>query len=66
MRIDIDRDRCMGAGQCVRAAREIFGQSEEDGLVVLLNADPPSSLRDEVSLAVSMCPTGTITVRMDE
>jgi ferredoxin len=66
MQIDIDRDRCMGAGQCVRAARAVFGQSEEDGLVVLLDANPPGALRDEVTLAVSMCPTGTIAVRADD
>jgi ferredoxin len=63
MHIDIDLDRCMGAGECVRAASEVFGQSEAKGLVEILDPDPPERLQKAVLLAEVMCPTRTISVR---
>ncbi|MFF0087030.1 ferredoxin [Streptomyces canus] len=32
MRIDVDADRCVGAGQCVMAAPKVFDQND-DGTV---------------------------------
>jgi ferredoxin len=66
MQIDVDLDRCIGAGQCVRAASEVFGQSEAEGLVEILDPDPPERLQKAVLLATTMCPTGTISVRATE
>ncbi|MFF5211465.1 ferredoxin [Streptosporangium sp. NPDC000396] len=62
-RVTVDRARCCGAGQCVLAAPEVFDQSEEDGLVVLLDPNPPEELREAVLKAQAHCPTRTITVR---
>ncbi|GAA1305767.1 hypothetical protein GCM10009647_024660 [Streptomyces sanglieri] len=42
MKIDIDQDKCVGAGQCVLVAPEVFGQRDEDGVAVLLTEDPPA------------------------
>jgi ferredoxin len=66
MRVTVDQDLCVGAGQCVRAAERAFSQSEDDGLVVLLDANPSASAFREVALAASWCPTGAITVADDE
>ncbi|MGV9914691.1 ferredoxin [Streptomyces tendae] len=62
MRIDIDLDKCCGAGQCVLAAPETFDQREEDGLVVLLDADPPAARAAGVREAAALCPALAIEV----
>lgn len=41
MRITVDQDKRVGAGQCVFAAPEDFDQRDWDGVVVLLDASPP-------------------------
>ncbi|GHE68799.1 ferredoxin [Streptomyces capitiformicae] len=63
MRINVDRERCVGAGQCVLAAADIFDQSHEDGLVELLLAEPPESLRSEAKEAELICPARAIELR---
>jgi ferredoxin len=66
MRILIDRDKCVGAGQCVFAAPEVFDQSEDDGIVILLNESPPETLREGVLNAARLCPALAIEVVDDE
>ncbi|WP_055526222.1 ferredoxin [Streptomyces graminilatus] len=60
MKINVDRDRCVGAGQCVLAAGAVFDQNVDDGLVELLQAEPSEELRDAVSEAQLICPSGAI------
>ncbi|MFI5522274.1 ferredoxin [Streptomyces platensis] len=62
MKIVIDEDRCVGAGQCVLAAEAVFDQRDEDGMVVLLDAAPPRELLDRVEDAAARCPTLAIEV----
>ena len=62
MRITIDRDKCVGAGQCVLAAEEVFEQDESDGCVVLLMSEPPQQLSTAVSEAEQLCPSRAISV----
>ncbi|MCZ9347247.1 ferredoxin, partial [Streptomyces sp. TRM76130] len=38
MKINVDRSRCVGAGQCVLTAPALFDQGEEDGLVEVVEA----------------------------
>ena len=61
MKINVDRDACCGAGQCVLLAPDVFDQDEE-GIVVLLDERPAPELDFAVQEAVSMCPTGVIWV----
>jgi ferredoxin len=56
MKVVIDQDRCVGAGQCVLAAPEVFDQREEDGIVVLLQESPPEELHAQVREAAQICP----------
>ncbi|MEV7777435.1 ferredoxin [Kitasatospora sp. NPDC088351] len=65
MRIDIDHDRCRGAGQCVLTAPELFDQSEDDGTVVLLEKHPPPELHRAARLAAALCPNAVIRVVED-
>jgi len=60
MKINVDRDRCVGAGQCVLAAADVFDQSIDDGLVELLQAEPSEELREAVNEAELICPSGAI------
>jgi ferredoxin len=56
MKVIIDQDRCVGAGQCVLNASEVFDQRDEDGVVVLLQENPPAELHDAVRTAAQVCP----------
>jgi ferredoxin len=62
MHISIDFDKCCGAGQCVLAAPDVFDQRDEDGIVVLLDADPPEDQDDNVRQAAAVCPAAAIQV----
>ncbi|MES2977725.1 MAG: ferredoxin [Pseudomonadota bacterium] len=62
MRIHIDEHKCVGAGQCVTASPEVFDQREEDGIAVLLQANPPASLLTSVKKAAKLCPAMAIKV----
>ena len=62
MKVTVDQDRCCSAGQCVMTAPDVFDQRDEDGLVSLLDSQPPQSLHGVVRDAADMCPTGAITV----
>lgn len=60
LRIEVDRDRCCGSGNCVLAAPEVFDQDEADGLVLLLRPAPPPEAADQVRRAADLCPAGAI------
>ncbi|MEV4434420.1 ferredoxin [Streptomyces sp. NPDC049555] len=64
MRITVDSDRCVGAGQCVLSAPDVFDQ-DEDGLVTLLTPAPGAAVRDAVRLAGGLCPSRAITLAED-
>lgn len=61
VRVSVDQDRCCGSGQCVLLAPDVFGQREEDGIVMLLDPEPPESLHGIVREAEAVCPTAAIT-----
>lgn len=64
MRIDVDRDACISAGNCVMSAPEVFDQ-DDDGIVVLL-ADPvPDDEQDHAREAVKLCPAQALKVAQD-
>jgi ferredoxin len=64
MRINVDMRRCIGAGQCVLAAPDIFDQ-DDHGLVRLLVARPGDEHEQSVRQADRHCPSGTITLHQD-
>ncbi|MFJ4650831.1 ferredoxin [Nocardia sp. NPDC088792] len=63
MHISIDEGKCCGGGQCVVAAPEVFDQRDTDGVVVLLDADPPETLLPQVTDAAARCPA--LAIRVD-
>ncbi|MBY8875061.1 ferredoxin [Micromonospora sp. PLK6-60] len=62
MKIDLDPTRCVGAGQCVLTAPEVFDQGDPDGVVVLRDPDPADELTEDVLAAADLCPVGAILV----
>jgi ferredoxin len=65
MRILLDEEKCVGAGQCVLTLGEVFDQRDEDGIAVLLDERPDETKRGEVETAVQLCPGQAIEVRTD-
>jgi ferredoxin len=58
-RIQVDRDRCVGAGMCTLNAPEVFDQDRVDGLVLLLRTRVPHPA-EAVHDAADLCPSGAI------
>lgn len=65
MRIVLDRDRCVGSGQCVLTAPDVFDQDDDVGLVVLRVNRPPVDREADVVEAARACPARVITVLDD-
>jgi ferredoxin len=63
MHIVIDEEKCCGAGQCVLAAPDVFDQRDEDGVVILLDADPGAEQHAAVREAAALCPAAVIAVQ---
>ncbi|MGH8920257.1 MAG: ferredoxin [Actinomycetes bacterium] len=59
-RVVVDRDRCIGAGMCALTDPAVFDQSDDDGRVVLLDAEPSAEHDSTVRDAVHVCPSGAI------
>jgi ferredoxin len=60
MNVHADTMVCVGAGQCVWRAPAVFDQSEDDGTVVVLDAQPGTEHEEDVRAAVGLCPSGAI------
>jgi ferredoxin len=62
VKVIIDQDKCVASGQCVLAADDVFDQRDEDGIVVLLDTNPPNERLADVKQAAAICPALAITV----
>ncbi len=62
LRIEIDREACMGSGNCVFWAPGVF-ELDDDGIAVV--ADPDAAGEDRVQLAADGCPTKAISLHRD-
>jgi ferredoxin len=60
--IRIDREACMGSGNCSFWAPEVFDLGD-DGIAVVL--DPAAQPEDKIVLAAQGCPTQAISVLRD-
>jgi ferredoxin len=65
MRIEADRELCIGAGMCALTAPELFGQDDEDGRVLLLRTAPWREDLEAAQQAVELCPSGALSIRDD-
>ncbi|MBW8090705.1 ferredoxin [Streptomyces hygroscopicus] len=63
MKVTVGQDKCVASGQCVVAAPEVFDQRDEDGIAVLLDAEPPAERADGVRHAAAVCPALAIGIQ---
>jgi ferredoxin len=64
IKIHVDEHKCVGAGQCVMTAPEVFDQREEDGVVILLQDHAENALEPAVRKAAKLCPA--LAIRVEE
>jgi ferredoxin len=62
MKVVVDQDKCVAAGQCAALAPDVFDQRDEDGIVVLLKPYPPAEHHDDAREAAAACPALAITI----
>ncbi len=60
LRVQIDRDLCVGFGDCVSEASEAFDLDEEN--VVIFGSAPDSVEREKLLRACEVCPVDALTV----
>lgn len=65
MKVELDQNRCVGAGQCALFAPDVFEQRLEDGISEVLLDAPSPELYDEVETAAERCPSQAITLVRD-
>jgi ferredoxin len=62
MKVQVDFGLCEGQAVCTGIAPSVF-ELREDGLLTVLQAQPPEELRDAVEDAAAACPLSAILVR---
>ncbi|MCU1480659.1 MAG: ferredoxin [Subtercola sp.] len=63
VKIEVMRERCMGAGNCAEVSPDYFDQDSIDGTVVLLRSDVEPGDEHEVETAADVCPVAAILVK---
>lgn len=58
--IEVNQETCVGGGQCVFVAPDIFTQRDEDGVVELLVEHPDEDRVEDVEEAIEVCPARAI------
>jgi ferredoxin len=58
--IHVDETRCVGNGECVVLAGELFDQRADDGVVVAIGQPVTAQLRARLKEAIAACPSGAI------
>jgi ferredoxin len=62
MKVIVDQDKCASSGNCVMHAPGIFDQRDDDGVVVLLNENPPAEQTENARKAAANCPALAISI----
>jgi ferredoxin len=60
LEVEVDRDVCIGSGNCVHHAPGAF-ELDDDGIAYVV--DPDGAPEDAVMRAAQQCPSRAITVR---
>ena len=61
--VEVDRNLCIGSGDCVDTAPDVFQLDDEDKAVVV---DPDGAPLDDVLAAAANCPVTAILVAGEE
>ncbi|SMX93714.1 MULTISPECIES: ferredoxin [unclassified Brevibacterium] len=62
MRIELDQDACIGAGNCVITAPDLFDQRDDDGVAFLLEENPSPEQESSAKEAEALCPAAAIRI----
>jgi len=62
LEIEVDRELCMGSGNCGFWAPGVF-DLDDDGIAIVVDAD--AAPEDKIILAAQGCPTQAITITRD-
>jgi ferredoxin len=62
LEVEVDRDVCMGSGNCVYEAPGVFNLDEDSISFVV---EPTAAPEDQVLAAAKKCPTHAITISKD-
>jgi ferredoxin len=62
VKVGVDLGLCQGHGVCAGEAPEVFAVDPAESRVVLLEANPPETLRAKVEAAVKYCPTRALRI----
>ncbi|MCW2590599.1 MAG: ferredoxin [Mycobacterium sp.] len=60
MKVTVNQDKCVSSGMCVLNVAEVFDQSDDDGVVVLLLDEPGPELAEDTRKAAAACPAMAI------
>jgi ferredoxin len=63
VKITVDKGLCIGAGNCVEVAPDLFGQDPVSGVAEALVDDIDGSSQDDAELAADVCPVAAIMLR---
>ncbi len=59
MKVEVDLNKCTGHGICESIAEDVF-EVQDDGIVVIHDAERPESDRDRMTRAVTQCPAAAL------
>lgn len=59
MKLRVNKDKCIGCGQCVSLCEEVF-DFDDDNLAVVKASPVPEDKETEASTAKEACPTSAI------
>lgn len=62
MKVAAKYEACVGHGQCLLAAPDVFDLPDDEDHVVILDEHPDESLRADVVRAVGMCPMAALSI----
>ncbi|MET8120595.1 ferredoxin [Micromonospora sp. NPDC005189] len=60
LRVEFDEPKCVAAGQCAMVAPGVFDQRDDDGVAIVLDAEPGPEHHDEAREAAAVCPAAAI------
>lgn len=62
MKVRVDTDKCIMAGECYYNHPELFKMSDEGMPIVLVGESDDAALKKHAEEAVEVCPSGAIEV----
>ncbi|GAB3233321.1 ferredoxin [Mycolicibacterium hippocampi] len=61
MKVEVDLAKCTGHGICESIAEEVF-EVQDDGTVMIHDAERPESDRERMQQAVTQCPAAALKI----